>query len=156
MSIRDCLAKECIVLHIYTVDSCWIKLALLEFLVGLKSPRRTFLSPARGGGILFWRCPSGCPCVHPSVRPIRPALLCPEPISWKCFGGFHWNLVQVYIRIRGWCTPNGIVHHLLKTELWPFISWKNAFYYRHFLCPEPYLGSALADFMETLYEYIYA
>ena len=53
-------------------------------------------------------------------------------ISWKCFGGFHWNLVQVYIRIRGWCTPNGIVHHLLKTELWPFISWKNAFYYRHF------------------------
>ena len=53
-------------------------------------------------------------------------------ISWKCFGGFHWNLVRVYICIRGWCTPNGIVHHLLKTELWPFIFWKNAFYYRHF------------------------
>ena len=42
-------------------------------------------------------------------------------ISWKCFGGFHWNLVWVYIRIRGWCTPNGIVHHLLITELWPFV-----------------------------------
>jgi len=73
------------------------------------------------------------PSVRLSVRPsVRPSgTFVSGAISWKCFGGFHWNLVQVYIRIRGWCTPNGIVHHLLKTELWPFISWKNAFYYRH-------------------------
>ena len=53
-------------------------------------------------------------------------------ISWKCFVSFDWNLVWVYIWIRRWCTPNGIVHHLLITELWPFVSSKNDFYYRHF------------------------
>jgi hypothetical protein len=70
--------------------------------------------------------PSVRPSVHPSGTFVSGA------ISWKCFGGFHWNFVWVYICIRGWCTPNGIVHHLLTTELWPFVTWKNAFYNRHF------------------------
>jgi len=53
---------------------------------------------------------------------VRPSgTLVSGAISWKCFGGFHWNLVWVYIQIRGWCTPNGILYHLLITELWPFV-----------------------------------
>ena len=142
-----------------------------------------YLPPEAEGYCVGAVRPSGCP----SVTFVSGA------ISWKCFGVFHWNLVWVYICIRGWCMPNGIVYHLLITELWPFVSWKNAFYYRHFcvrshilevlwrisyklgmskyspargggilfwrcpavrpslLCPEPYLGSALVYFIETLY-----
>ena len=70
---------------------------------------------------------------------------------WASDSLIELQTASIYIWIRGWCTPNGIVHHWIITELWPFVSWKNDF----FVCVRSHILEvvALTDVIETWYEY---
>jgi hypothetical protein len=72
-----------------------------------------------------WHCTPSVNNRDMAICFLKNAFCVSGAIFLKCFGRFYWNMKWVYIWIRGWCTPNDIVHHLLITELWPFVSWNH-------------------------------